>query len=128
MVPHRSSIRWVFQITSAMTQVRMNTPTMIKLLAEDLEQFDAADEEGDKDRQPGDGKVVEDLPDRVREGPGVGLRHEGPVGRIQQRHASREDDREREDREEWEVLGGGTRRYGQQAHLGSGIEAEAKEE
>src|SRR5262245_8536636 len=46
-------------------------------------QLDGADREGDYNRQPRDGDVVEDLADRLRERPAVGEVHERSVDRVQ---------------------------------------------
>src|SRR6202042_1220272 len=57
-----------------------------------------ADEEADGDRQAGDREVVVHLANRVEERPAVGEVHEQPVGRVEQRHPGREQDRQAHDR------------------------------
>ena len=55
-----------------------------ELLGGDRREMDRAGDEGGGDRQARDGDVVEDLADRVGEGPGVREVHEGAVDRVEQ--------------------------------------------
>src|SRR2546421_4917043 len=104
------------------------TPTKIQLLDEQLAQLEQADEERDKDRERGDGEVVENLPHRVRESPRIRLRHKGAVGSVHQRHTGGEDQRQRDQRVDGDVLSRGSGGDGQERDLRRGIEAQPEEE
>ena len=75
-------------------------PVEAELVREHREQLDPADQQRDRDRQPGDRDVVEDLAHRLGERPAVGEVHERAVERVEQRHAGREQDRQAQDRVE----------------------------
>ncbi len=94
---------------------------------EHAEQLDRADHERDRDRQPGDGDVVEELADRLRERPAVGEVHERAVDRVEQRHAGREQDRQAEDRVERQPARRRAAGQDEQPDLGRGVEAEPEQ-
>ena len=66
-----------------------NGPGEAELRGEQAAELDRADHERDRDREAGDGDVVEDLAHRLRERPAVGEVHERAVDRVEQRHARR---------------------------------------
>ena len=83
---------------------------------------------GDRDREAGDGDVVEDLADRLGERPAVGEVHERAVDGVQQRHPGGEQHRQAEDRVPGQPGAGGAAGEDEQGDLGRGVEAEAEQQ
>ena len=99
-----------------------------QLVGEQADHLDAADDQRDCDRERGDGDVVVDLANRLRERPAVGEVHERPVEGVEQRHAGGEEDRQGEHRPPRQARGDRAAGDHQQADLGDGVEAEAEQE
>ena len=144
---HFSSIRPNRQIRSATAQVRTNMPTMTKpmtlrsmpsiqshkaagptqLLGQQAQQFDAADDQRDRHRQPGDRDVVVHLAHRLGERPAVGEIHERAVDGVQQAHARGEKNRKAQDRVPRQAGRGAGAGENEQRDFGGGVEAESEQ-